>query len=446
MRALVRTIALGTWALAGPANHAADTSPGPSASGEALARQYCAACHLFPAPELLDRRTWATTTLRRMAPMLGAARLNLDTRPDGEFLREAALFPEHPLLPEADWRAIGEYYLRNAPETAPPQAPSTAIAPTTPLFRAEAISVANVEPAITLVRIEPSENPVPARWRRRDGASSGPDPATREPRRLFLGDARRRALHVLSGRLELLSSTPVASPPVGLTRAGDHFLLGLIGDLFPSDLRSGGIVELRRTSEGFATRPVLAGLRRPVDCDLADIDGDGSDDLVVAEFGNYLGGLTAFRRRGDGYLAPDGLIDFPGAIRTEVVDLGGDGLPDLVTLFGQAREGVYRLRNRGRGAFEWVPWLHFPPSYGCTGFEIVDFDGNAYPDLLLTNGDNGDYPSPFKNYHGIRLFLGDGPDRFSQAWFHPMNGAFKAVARDFDGDGDLDVAAISFFP
>jgi hypothetical protein len=27
-----------------------------------------------------------------------------------------------------------------------------------------------------------------------------------------------------------------------------------------------------------------------------------------------------------------------------------------------------------------------------------------------------------------------------------MNGAFKAVARDFDGDGDLDIAAISFFP
>ena len=27
-----------------------------------------------------------------------------------------------------------------------------------------------------------------------------------------------------------------------------------------------------------------------------------------------------------------------------------------------------------------------------------------------------------------------------------MNGCYKAVARDFDGDGDLDIAAISFFP
>lgn len=29
---------------------------------------------------------------------------------------------------------------------------------------------------------------------------------------------------------------------------------------------------------------------------------------------------------------------------------------------------------------------------------------------------------------------------------YSLNGAFKAVARDFDHDGDLDIAAISFFP
>src|SRR5262249_36052353 len=30
-------------------------------------------------------------------------------------------------------------------------------------------------------------------------------------------------------------------------------------------------------------------------------------------------------------------------------------------------------------------------------------------------------------------------------YFFPMYGCFKAMARDFDGDGDLDIAAISFF-
>jgi hypothetical protein len=42
--------------------------------------------------------------------------------------------------------------------------------------------------------------------------------------------------------------------------------------------------------------------------------------------------------------------------------------------------------------------------------------------------------------------LNDGKNHFQEAWFYPLNGAFKAMAADFDNDGDLDIAAISFFP
>ena len=34
---------------------------------------------------------------------------------------------------------------------------------------------------------------------------------------------------------------------------------------------------------------------------------------------------------------------------------------------------------------------------------------------------------------------------FTEAYFFPLNGAYKALSADFDGDGDLDIAAISFF-
>ena len=77
---------------------------------------------------------------------------------------------------------------------------------------------------------------------------------------------------------------------------------------------------------------------------------------------------------------------------------------------------------------------------------MADFNGDGFPDILLTQGDNGDYPSPFKRYHGLRIYLNNGHYQFSEAWFYPLNGAFKAVARDFDRDGDLDIAAIAFFP
>ena len=424
--------------------HAQPSDVAPPLSGEALARQYCAACHLFPAPELLDRRTWATTTLRRMAPMLGAARLHLDSRPDGAWLREANIFPDHPLLPEADWLAIGRYYVENAPTVALPQSPVPPLRPTTPGFRAQILSLTNVEPAITLVQIDPPDAPRKASWRPLPPAMAPSSP--RPPRRLWLGDARRSALHLLSPQGRWIASTPVASPPVRLSQDDTPPLLTLIGDLFPSDSKSGQIVSLHPETNGFSTRPFLSHLKRPVDCVRVDLDADGRKDWVVAEFGNYLGRLTGFLRRDPSPPVEDVLVEFPGAIRTEVVDVESDGLPDLVTLFGQAREGIYLLHNRGHGAFDWVPWLHFPPTYGCTGFELVDFDGNGSPDILLTHGDNGDYPSPFKNYHGIRLFLNDGHHRFAEAWFYPLNGAFKAVARDFDRDGDLDIAAIAFFP
>ncbi len=35
---------------------------------------------------------------------------------------------------------------------------------------------------------------------------------------------------------------------------------------------------------------------------------------------------------------------------------------------------------------------------------------------------------------------------FSEAWFYPLYGAYRALARDFDLDGDMDIAAIAFFP
>ncbi len=41
--------------------------------------------------------------------------------------------------------------------------------------------------------------------------------------------------------------------------------------------------------------------------------------------------------------------------------------------------------------------------------------------------------------------MNDGKENFKQSYFYPMFGASKAMAADFDLDGDLDIAAISFF-
>jgi hypothetical protein len=65
---------------------------------------------------------------------------------------------------------------------------------------------------------------------------------------------------------------------------------------------------------------------------------------------------------------------------------------------------------------------------------------------VYTNGDNADLSIILKPYHGVRIFMNTGHDKFTETWFYPMYGASEALARDFDSDGDVDIAAISFFP
>jgi hypothetical protein len=112
----------------------------------------------------------------------------------------------------------------------------------------------------------------------------------------------------------------------------------------------------------------------------------------------------------------------------------------------QAREGIYLFLNQGGGAFRIETVLEMPPTWGLAGFDLVDFDKDGRLDLVVANGDNGDFALPLKPYHGIRIYLNDGANHFREAFYYPMHGAYKAVARDFDGDGDLDLAAIAYYP
>jgi hypothetical protein len=111
----------------------------------------------------------------------------------------------------------------------------------------------------------------------------------------------------------------------------------------------------------------------------------------------------------------------------------------------QAYEGITIFYNQGKGIFKEKTALAFPPVYGVSYFELVDFNKDGFLDILLTNGDNWDYSAILKPYHGIRIYENDGRDHFKEIWFYPLYGASKALARDFDKDGDLDIAAISFY-
>ena len=394
--------------------------------GEKLAHTVCASCHLFPEPALLDRVTWGMVVLPQMSPRLGLSKIDFDLFPGGDRVRAARIFPDSPVINPEEWRAICTYYLEAAPMEFLPPTDRPKLSAGLKLFEVVTADYRRPIPTTTMVHI---------------------DSATHK---LYVGDANSKTLNILSADGKLESSFAVDSGPVSLLRRPDGLFVTLIGDVHPSDLTRGKLLLLQPAPGGVRkSTEILTQLHRPTDLVAVDLNGDGREDLLITQYGNTLGHFSWFENLGHGKYEEHILIDRPGAIKAYVRDFNQDGRPDIIVQMAQAREGIYLLYNEGGGVFRETTLLEFPPSWGSSYFEMADFNGDGAPDLLVTNGDNGDLPvlaAPLKPYHGIRIYLNDGKNHFKEAWFHGMHGAYKAMARDFDGDGDLDIAAISFFP
>ncbi|HVW02099.1 MAG TPA: FG-GAP repeat protein, partial [Planctomycetaceae bacterium] len=83
------------------------------------------------------------------------------------------------------------------------------------------------------------------------------------------------------------------------------------------------------------------------------------------------------------------------------------------------------------------------PAYGSSGIELIDFDRDGDLDVLMSNGDTFD--SQFlKPSHGIRWLENEGSFPYVVHPVAKMPGVMRARAGDFDGDGDLDIAAVAF--
>jgi hypothetical protein len=208
-------------------------------------------------------------------------------------------------------------------------------------------------------------------------------------------------------------------------------------------LRKIGLDKNRKMKEDTTLK--IEQLARPVQLTSVDLNNDGKEDYLVCEFGHLTGSLAWMENKGSSQYVRHVLRPFPGAIKAYVRDVNKDGLPDLWVLFSQGEEGIFLFTNKGNGEFDQKQVLRFEPIFGSSSFELDDFNKDGFPDILYTCGDNADYSVTLKPYHGVYIFINDGNNHFEQKYFFPMYGCFKAIARDFDGDGDLDIAAISFF-
>ncbi|MGK2861931.1 MAG: FG-GAP repeat domain-containing protein, partial [Chitinophagaceae bacterium] len=260
----------------------------------------------------------------------------------------------------------------------------------------------------------------------------------------FFADGLEQQLYFLSENNTLVDSVHVLKGVSNLRVTDSLYQILSMGVLQPSDSKEGKWVTIDPPTKNM--RIIIDSLQRPVHVSYADLNRDGLEDLVVSEFGNQTGMLSWFENSGKSQYKKHILRPLPGAVKTVVYDFNKDGLPDIMAMMAQGDEGMFIYYNLGNNNFKEERVLQFPPSYGSNYFDLLDINKDGYPDIIATNGDNGDYPPVLKAYHGIRIYLNNGKNKFSEKLFLAVNGVGKAIAMDFDKDGDIDLASISFFP
>jgi len=379
---------------------------------------------MLPDPTLLDKKSWKEYILPRMGQFMGVLPeddgkgLFYEKEYRSEIISSAWVMRSYPELDDKKWKKIVDYYIQMAPESLPPIKDEKEILISN-LFKAQFAPFYFSPPSTLLVKF----------------LSEG----------ILASDAHTSTLYKTNQSWDIVEQQKFDSEgAVCFNRMEDGDIITFIGSFSPSDKPLGKILFFPKGKLKNAV-PLVDSLRRPVHCSVADLNGDGKSDLIVSEFGKWAGVLSLHISKGNGNFERRVIMNKPGCVKTEVRDFNGDGLPDIMALFAQGDESMYIFYNKGELNFEQKQILRFPPTYGSSGFRLVDWNQDGKLDILHSGGDLADFPISFKPHHGIRIFTQSSADVYEEAEFIPFAGAYDAIPFDFDQDGDLDLAAISFF-
>ncbi len=385
--------------------------------GEALAKQYCQSCHALPDPASLPKNVWEYSTLPYMAVMLGVSKeIDLLEKPLSDY---AIMRPKGQMISDADWEKIKEYYLTKAPK-------ELEIPAATPLnenrtFSIEDLAVAlpkGTIPNFTAIRIDVKKH------------------------QIIAGDQSNRVIWVLDAQGNPIQKSENQNALTYIERWKDQYLYTFIGTTTQANPDVRGSVQL--IGKGGSTE-ILNGLNRPIELKAMDLDGDGQEELISSEFGFMEGGMSIWKKVGTSWKKKV-LNPQTGATHVDIRDFNGDGRLDIVALFAQGDERIMLYTNRGGLNFEETRLLRFPSIYGTSSFDMGDVDGDGDLDIVCTAGDNADFSTILKPYHGVYVYTNQGQMRFKQQTFYPQNGATKVMLADMDADGDQDMLSIALFP
>ena len=233
-------------------------------------------------------------------------------------------------------------------------------------------------------------------------------------------------------RVQLLEPKGETSASVSLgdiDRDGDLDVILAKGRHWPLDN-----LILRNDGKGNFTHSKLpAEADRTYSAALADLDGDGSLDLVVSN--DRPDKKVIYLNDGRGVFRLAGTFGRPewSTRYITVADLNGDGRPDIVVANRSSNPEkpvpCFVCLNDGKGGFP----AELPlPTKSATIIVAADLDGDKKIDLFIPHRDGGQ----------SLIFWNDGTGKFpaAPASFGPKESSVRAAAAaDIDGDGIADL-------
>ena len=193
-----------------------------------------------------------------------------------------------------------------------------------------------------------------------------------------------------------------------------------------------------RGAARFSRQPFLPTGQPPVALAVADLDGDGSPDLVTANSEDSesnapgAGTVSVFLRRGAGFSARRDYQIGGGADGLAVGDVNGDGKLDVAVARGESGPYVSILVNRGDGMLGPKQDLR-GARRNAFAVAIADLDDDGKSDLATVNGG-----------HGVAVRLNRGAGRFGPLRYYRTDGFSVALAvGDLNADGRRDLAVPS---
>jgi hypothetical protein len=179
---------------------------------------------------------------------------------------------------------------------------------------------------------------------------------------------------------------------------------------------------------------------------LADVNGDGTPDLIVANAGNDTVDIFA-GIPGGGFQTKPVVLTLPAGAKPQALVVGnfsGGALPDIavansgLTSATANSLSVFQNTNSTPGVVSFGPAVNFDAGNNPVGLTVADFNGDHIPDLAVVDS------VPAATKYNIHLFTGTGtaamllPSTVLDTGF--SSAPTGIAAGDLNGDGIPDLA------